>query len=1458
MKQTQLFVFTLFLLYNTHLNAQCSGQYSPAGYAVSFNGVNLSVYDSTPVVNTTYIVEYGLAGFTPGTGATAGVGGTVNSYTNATPFGTGFFNLIQATVYDYYIRKSCNGSYSVNSPKYSVYTFYDCSTTPTITCGQVVQPNYTAGVGAWRKNCGGAGKERLYYFTPAISGTYTLTLSGSPNPVSFYSIATTNCSSSWNCIGKNATSTLQYQMQLSGGATYTFMADPDFITGGTAGTFSITCPCAAPTNVQASNYTQTSAIITYSGSATILEYGPTGFTPGTGASPGVNGTIRNAYNGVQLTGLTPGTTYKLYARNNCSGVYSLNTSPIYFNTLSCPIITTYTSGSLTINQNNFYGVSLYPNQFQGCGGSGEQKIIRYTPTTSGFFEMSIMNDFWPNPQTLTLGYRVASAVCDLTGYQCLYPYYTYYNNPNPQSTDYYRIGTLTAGTTYEFIMTPYDSLMQGQSTINIYCGNATEITTSNIQSTSVKVNYYCSCPNSIYLEYGLSGFTPGTGSAAGGGTLVQPGGTPYIITGLLPYTKYDAYFRSSCSGTFTANTKFTFTTLPNCSTAPQVACGDTIIYKHFLSDKSGVWSNYGCATGMDSKEDMYRFTTTTAGYYSLYNYGGAYYTGNTITAYYKPTAGVCDASSWTCIGNVNQHPQTFTFGPLTANTSYNLLFDGYSSAGNTWKYMKLQCAVACTASFTPSGDIRLCQGSSVTLKANTGAGITYQWYQNGLLLSGATKDSLVVTNLGWYSVVENTPCGLVTSNNCYVSVFSSLSAGISNSTSTTFCSPGYSQLNISGPYYGATYQWQLNNVNIPGATQSTYQATAAGAYKVNVAVNGCASTTSNTITTTAATSVSAFINAATNTNLCPGSSVTYAIYTPVPGYSYQWKNNNINIPGATGTSYTTSTAGAYTCVVTANCGTATSSIFTVNNITQHTATVTPAGPITICNGTVQLTAAALPSGNYTYQWRKNGLQVAASGSSAFTATTSGNYTCQISNGCFDIMSNTVNVNIGGAIPTLTITGTTGFCRPSTNNIYTVTTVAGATYNWTVPTGATIVSGQGTNSINVSYASNAVAGTICVTATNACGSSPAVCFTTVLRSANPSTPGTITGSTNGCSGESKLYTIRKVATADYYIWTPPLGATINGSSSPFNTVDTAVTVTYTASFTGDSVRVQSGNCRGVSSKRVLRINHSAPSTPGAISGFINGLCLQNNKTYSIAAVTNAISYTWRTNIVGATINGSSSPVTTSLLSVSLNFASFVSGQIYVKANNGCGSSTERSLTVYARPDIPISITGPVSVCDSQPGVAYSTAAVANASSYNWTIPSGATFASGQGTTAINVNFGATPATGNVRVRAQNSCANSSYRTLSVTINNCPRLGEIDDDQIFISPNPFTNEATLYIPDALKTTSDIIIYNVLGKAVRRISGEQKTQILISKQELNSGIYILRFIADDGEHILRFMIQ
>jgi hypothetical protein len=67
-----------------------------------------------------------------------------------------------------------------------------------------------------------------------------------------------------------------------------------------------------------------------------------------------------------------------------------------------------------------------------------------------------------------------------------------------------------------------------------------------------------------------------------------------------------------------------------------------------------------------------------------------------------------------------------------------------------------------------------------------------------------------------------------------------------------------------------------------------------------------------------------------------------------------------------------------------------------------------------------------------------------------------------------------------------------------------------------------------------------------------------------------------------------------------------------------------------------------------------------------------------------------------------------------------------------------------------------------------GITYSIAAVAGATSYNWTVPTGATITAGQGTTSITVTWAST--SGHVTVTALNSCGTSGIQSLSVTLTN----------------------------------------------------------------------------------------
>jgi hypothetical protein len=83
-----------------------------------------------------------------------------------------------------------------------------------------------------------------------------------------------------------------------------------------------------------------------------------------------------------------------------------------------------------------------------------------------------------------------------------------------------------------------------------------------------------------------------------------------------------------------------------------------------------------------------------------------------------------------------------------------------------------------------------------------------------------------------------------------------------------------------------------------------------------------------------------------------------------------------------------------------------------------------------------------------------------------------------------------------------------------------------------------------------------------------------------------------------------------------------------------------------------------------------------------------------------------------------------------------------------------------------PPQPGSITGNTTPYQNAIGESYSISAVYGATSYNWTIPSGATIASGQGTISISVNFGIT--NGDVSVRSESGCGVSTYVHLAIAL------------------------------------------------------------------------------------------
>ncbi len=175
-------------------------------------------------------------------------------------------------------------------------------------------------------------------------------------------------------------------------------------------------------------------------------------------------------------------------------------------------------------------------------------------------------------------------------------------------------------------------------------------------------------------------------------------------------------------------------------------------------------------------------------------------------------------------------------------------------------------------------------------------------------------------------------------------------------------------------------------------------------------------------------------------------------------------------------------------------------------------------------------------------------------------------------------------------------------------------------------------------------------------------------------------------------------------------------------------------------------------------KVLDLAHCVLQ-PENLSGPTEVCYGSTGNTYSISPVSGASSYVWSVPS-GATItenNGTSITVTLGQ----------VDGQVSVYASGSCGNSIEASIDVDVSGVLgtPGTISGPTSVVENSLNT-YSVSAVANAVSYNWTLPTGAEIDTDNGNQII-VQFGTT--SGTVSVTASDECGNtSSASNKSVTV------------------------------------------------------------------------------------------
>lgn len=367
-----------------------------------------------------------------------------------------------------------------------------------------------------------------------------------------------------------------------------------------------------------------------------------------------------------------------------------------------------------------------------------------------------------------------------------------------------------------------------------------------------------------------------------------------------------------------------------------------------------------------------------------------------------------------------------------------------------------------------------CSPGSVILTSNSFSGVVYQWRKNGVDIVNATNQNYTANSVGTYRVVQTANGCNKSSANVSVSTASSVSSVISASGPTSFCTGGSVVLSANNAIPGYNYQWKNGGVNINGATTSSYTATGSGSYTCFVSAS-CGTATSNSISVTVG-SINTNVSPSGTVVICTGGTVTLTAVSD-PGFTYQWLLNGNIISGATQNSYSTSMAGDYSVYITSSCGNATSSLTSV--VTNSVSiSISAAGSTNICSGnSVQLNVDYVVNG-YSYQWRRDGVDISGATSTSYTAGLAGNYTCVINGVCGTATSNTITVNVESTSASITPSGSITVCNGVSYTL-TANIVAGYTYQWKLS--GNIISGA----TNTSYVAS-LPGSYSVDVTGTCG------------------------------------------------------------------------------------------------------------------------------------------------------------------------------------------------------------------------------------------------------------------------------------------------------------------------------------------------------------------------------------
>ena len=300
--------------------------------------------------------------------------------------------------------------------------------------------------------------------------------------------------------------------------------------------------------------------------------------------------------------------------------------------------------------------------------------------------------------------------------------------------------------------------------------------------------------------------------------------------------------------------------------------------------------------------------------------------------------------------------------------------------------------------------------ATFTVTATGGAPLAYQWKKNGTDISGATSSTYTTPatsmgdNAAVFTVAVSNTAGTATSTEARLTVTATAEAPTvttqpAGQTVITGTSASFS-VSATGTSPLA-YQWKKNGTDISGATSSTYTIAATSltdsAVFTVVVSNGAGTATSNnaTLTVTAAPIAPAITKQPAAITVTVGQTASFTVEATGTSPNFQWKKGGSDIPGANSSTYTTDATSLadsgtkYSVVVSNDLGTVTSNDASLTVTAKPAITTQPVSQAVATGQTASFSVAATGTEPFTYQWKKNGSNIAGATSSTYKPVSSG-------------------------------------------------------------------------------------------------------------------------------------------------------------------------------------------------------------------------------------------------------------------------------------------------------------------------------------------------------------------------------------------------------------------------------------------------------------------------------------